>query len=107
MKSPALEEISMYHRQQGITAIGFIILAAFIGLFILAGVKLAPVYLEGMDVKSALTKAKTELDGNRPSIVDIRDAIRAPFRRGQRATDFGQGHKDHPQRRGLSGRCFL
>jgi len=72
MKSPALEEISMYHRQQGITAIGFIILAAFIGLFILAGVKLAPIYLEGMDVKSALTKAKTELDGNRPSIVNIR-----------------------------------
>ena len=79
MKSPALEEISMYHRQQGITAIGFIILAAFIGLFILAGVKLAPIYLEGMDVKSALTKAKTELDGNRPSIVNIRDSIQRRF----------------------------
>ena len=30
-------------RQQGITLLGFLILAAFIGLFILAGIKLVPV----------------------------------------------------------------
>jgi len=79
MKSPAQEEFPMHHRQQGVTAIGFIILAAFIGLFILAGVKLAPVYLESMDVKTALAQAKTELDGNRPSMVDIRKAIERRF----------------------------
>jgi len=69
----------MYRRQDGVTVLGFLILAAFIGLFILAGVKLAPVYLESMDVKSALAQTKTELDGNRPSIVDIRKAIERRF----------------------------
>lgn len=69
----------MFRRQHGITAIGALILAAFIGLFILAGVRLAPVYLESMDVKSTLTKVKTELDGTRPSITEIRKSIERRF----------------------------
>ncbi|MGB5209805.1 MAG: DUF4845 domain-containing protein [Gammaproteobacteria bacterium] len=69
----------MYRRQDGITVLGFLILAAFIGLFILAGVKLAPVYLESMDVKAALAQTKTELDGNRPTISEIRKAVQRRF----------------------------
>ena len=34
------------NRQQGITLLGFLIVGAFIGLFVLAGIKLVPVYME-------------------------------------------------------------
>ena len=57
--------------EKGITLIGFLVVAVFLGLFALATIKLVPVYLEYGKVKSSLEKAKTELDGKSPSIEDI------------------------------------
>lgn len=66
-------------RQQGITLIGFIILAAFVGMFVLAGIKLVPVYLEFAKVQSTLTKVKDEFEGQRPSTGEVRSAIQRRF----------------------------
>jgi hypothetical protein len=66
-------------RQQGITLIGFIILAAFVGLFVLAGIKLVPVYLEFAKVQSTLTKVKDEFEGQRPTTGEVRSAIQRRF----------------------------
>jgi hypothetical protein len=67
------------HRQHGITLLGFLILAAFIGLFVLAGIKLVPVYLEHAKIQSTLTKVRDEQQGQRASIEQIRRAIERRF----------------------------
>ena len=66
-------------RQRGITLLGFLILAAFIGLFALAGIKLVPVYLEYAKIQSTLTQVRDEQEGQRPSIEEIRNAIQRRF----------------------------
>jgi len=65
----------MRARQQGITAIGFIIVAAFVGVFAFAALKIAPLYLEQMKVVRILEDVKKELDGEKPSITMIRSSI--------------------------------
>ncbi len=65
----------MRARQQGITAIGFILVAAFIGVFAFAALKVVPAYLEQMKVTSILEDVKRDLDGTGPSIVQIRAAL--------------------------------
>ena len=65
----------MRARQQGITAISFIVAAAFVGAFAFAGLKVMPFYLEQMKVTSILGDVKRDMDGNAPTIVKIRDVI--------------------------------
>lgn len=62
-------------RQQGITAISFIIAAVFVGAFAFAGLKVMPFYLEQMKVTSILEDVKRDMDGNAPTISQIRSAI--------------------------------
>jgi hypothetical protein len=66
-------------RQGGITLLGFLIAAAFIGLFVLAGIKLVPVYLEFAKIQSTLTSVRDEEQGQRPTIEQIRSAIERRF----------------------------
>jgi hypothetical protein len=61
----------MRNRQRGITAIGFVILAMFIGLFVYAGIRLLPVYMEYMNIAKALDKLKQDSTG-----LDSQTAIR-------------------------------
>ena len=65
--------------QRGITLIGFIIVAAFIGLFVLAGIKLVPVYLEHAKIESTLIKVRDEHEGQKPTIEQVRGAIQRRF----------------------------
>jgi hypothetical protein len=65
----------MRRQQQGITAIGFVILACFVGLFVFAFLRLTPIYLEHMKVTSVLNDVKAELDGTRPTIAQIKSAL--------------------------------
>ncbi len=67
------------NRQQGITLIGFIIVAAFIGLFVLAAIKLVPVYMEYAQIQSTLEKVRDEFEGGRPSVEQLRYAIERHF----------------------------
>lgn len=54
----------MRHKQQGITFLGLLILVVFVGLFVYAGIRLTPSYLEYMQVKKALTDVAAEQDGS-------------------------------------------
>jgi hypothetical protein len=65
----------MRRQQQGITAIGFVILACFVGLFVFAFLRLTPIYLEHMKVTGVLNDVKAELDGTKPTIAQIKSAI--------------------------------
>jgi hypothetical protein len=66
-------------KQRGITAIGFIFLAVFIGLFVFAGLRLTPVYLNYMKVAGVLDGVLTEFDGQNPSRAAIRSSISRRF----------------------------
>jgi len=69
----------MHGRQQGVTAIGFIVIAAIIAIFGFAALKLVPIYLQQMKVASVLRDVKSNLDGQNPSITEIRSAIGKRF----------------------------
>jgi hypothetical protein len=61
----------MLKRQRGMTFLGILILVAFVGLFVFAGIKLTPVYLEYMKVAKALESMKTENVGTNPQAFRI------------------------------------
>jgi len=65
----------MRARQQGMTMIGMVIVVAFIGIFVFALLRVTPFYLEQMKVTSILDDVKRNLDGNGPSMVQIRNAL--------------------------------
>ena len=65
----------MRRKQEGITAIGFLILAGFAGMFAWAFLQLVPIYLEQMKVASVLEDIKSELDGQKASVSTIRNSI--------------------------------
>jgi len=53
----------MRERQRGMTFLGLLILLSFIGIFVFAGIKLAPVYLQGYKVMKAVADLKNETEG--------------------------------------------
>ena len=66
---------AMRNKQQGMTAIGFVIIAIIVALIGFAGLKLTPVYLEHMKIVSTLNDVKEDLEGQNPSIQEIRASI--------------------------------
>jgi hypothetical protein len=54
-------------RQRGMTGIGFIIIAALVGLVGYGAVRLVPVYMTQMQIRQLLADLKTEYDGNAAS----------------------------------------
>lgn len=66
-------------RQDGITAIGFTLLAVFVGLFAFAGLRLVPVYLNYMKVAGVLNGVYEEFDSQNPSRAAIRTSISRRF----------------------------
>ena len=69
----------MVRNEKGITMIGMLVMAVFLGLFALATIKLLPVYLEYGKVKSTLSKVKTELDGENPNPESIYKSLERRF----------------------------
>lgn len=65
--------------QQGITTLGFIILAIFIGLFAFAVIQLTPVYLNYMKVAGVVSGVHQEFDGQGPTVAAIRRSIQRRF----------------------------
>lgn len=53
----------MRHNQRGMTALGFIFIAALVGIIGLAVLKLTPAYLENMRIAAVLDDIKAEMDG--------------------------------------------
>jgi hypothetical protein len=60
---PQLQEISMRSKQRGITFIGWVILLVPIGICVYAGIRLAPIYLNYMNVAHCMEQVKTEFKG--------------------------------------------
>lgn len=51
----------MRNTQRGITFIGILILVSFIGLFVYAGIRLVPLYLEYMNIAKTLDTIKADM----------------------------------------------
>jgi hypothetical protein len=67
------------HKQRGMTLIGMVIVAFIAGIFVLAAIRLTPVYLEYMNVNSALSSMKRDLDGSNAGPGQIRTALGRRF----------------------------
>ena len=61
-----------HRRQAGITAIGFLMLAAVFGSVGLGVLKIAPLYLQNLRVKAVLNDLKEELDGKGTTAASVR-----------------------------------
>ncbi len=59
----------MLKHQRGMTLIGILFVFAVLFMFVLAGVKLAPGYLEYLNVAKAMDSLKSGADGNSPSAI--------------------------------------
>lgn len=66
-------------RQAGMTAIGFLILAVFVGLFAFAFIRLTPVYLNYMKVDGVLDGLHQEFDGQNVSRSALQTSISRRF----------------------------
>ena len=62
-------------RQDGITTVGFLILAVFIGMFAFAFIRLTPVYLNYMKIVGVLDGVQEEFDSQNASRNAIRTSI--------------------------------
>ena len=58
----------LQRRQSGMTAIGLIILISFVGLFVYAGIRLLPVYLEYFSVLRAVEGLKSDADSGQKAM---------------------------------------
>jgi hypothetical protein len=61
--------------QRGMTTLGLIILVAFVGIFVMAGIRLTPVYLNYMKVAGVVNGVYEEFDGQNATAGIIRNSI--------------------------------
>lgn len=66
------------HSQAGMTALGFLILAALVGVVGLAAMKVTPMYISNMRTTTILNDVKAELSGQAATPTSIRNEL---FRR--------------------------
>ncbi len=66
-------------REDGMTALGIIILVIFIGLFAFGGLRLTPIYLNYMKVAGVLDGTYKEFDSQNPFAVGNSQIDSAPF----------------------------
>jgi hypothetical protein len=69
----------MGSRQRGMTTLGMIILVSFVGLFVFAGLRLTPVYLNYFKVVGVVDGVLKEFDGQNPTRNAIRSSISRRF----------------------------
>ena len=67
------------HNQRGMTTLGMLILVGFIGIFVYAGLRLTPVYLNYFKVQGVVTGVQKEFDGQSPTRAAIRGSISRRF----------------------------
>ena len=70
---------SRHDSQRGMTTLGMLILVSFIGLFVYAGLRLTPVYLNYFKVQGVVTGVQREFDGKAPTRTSIRSSISRRF----------------------------
>lgn len=65
----------MHPKQRGMTAIGVLLIAMLVGIVGLAGIKVGPMYAQGLRVETVLKDLKEEMDGTNPSPSRVRLAL--------------------------------
>ena len=65
----------MRNRQEGLTAIGFVIIAALVAVVGYGAIRLIPVYLNQMKIAKLLSDLKSEYDGNGPTPARLQNEI--------------------------------
>lgn len=63
------------NKQQGLTFISWLLVLAMVGVFILVGIKITPVYMEHFAVRKTLESLKQEPLINRKSLREIRTML--------------------------------
>ena len=66
-------------RQAGMTTLGMLILASFVGLIAFAGLRLTPIYLNYMKVAGVVNGTREEFDGQATSRAALRTYIARRF----------------------------
>ncbi len=66
-------------REAGMTTLGMIILASFVGLFAFAFIRLVPVYLNYIKISGVIDGVQEEFDGKSPTRTAIRASIERRF----------------------------
>jgi hypothetical protein len=89
------------HRQRGMTTAGLLIMVSFVGLFVYAGIRLLPVYLEYFNVLKSVEGLKSEADQGPPAMrnslekrFDIED-IKSLTYKDVEITKEGGGYSAH------------
>jgi hypothetical protein len=67
------------HAQAGITALGFLILAALVGVVGLAVMKVTPMYIKNMRMNTILADVERELSGQNATPASIRNELARRF----------------------------
>jgi hypothetical protein len=67
------------HRQAGITALGFLILASLVGVVGLGVIKIVPIYIKNMRMNTILDQIQSELNGQGATPSTIRVALAKRF----------------------------
>jgi hypothetical protein len=75
----SLYSIASRRRQDGMTALGILILVTFLGLFAFAFLRLTPIYLNYIKVAGVVNGVFEEFDGQNATRADIRTSIRRRF----------------------------
>ena len=65
----------MRQRQRGMTAIGFAVIAALVGLVGYGAVRLIPVYMTQMKIRTLMSDLKMEYDGNNANVTRLQTEI--------------------------------
>ena len=71
--------VSSRHAQAGITALGFLILAALVGVVGLAVLKVVPMYIKNMRMTTILEDVQRDLSGGSPTPQAIRTELARRF----------------------------
>lgn len=91
--------------QAGMTAVGILILAIFIGLFAFAAIRLTPVYLNYLKVAGVLNGVHEEFDGQSPTRAMIRKSIQRRFDVESVSVISSQDIKVNPDNAGFTVRA--
>lgn len=70
-----MERCTMQQRQQGMTAIGFLLIAVLVGLVGYGVIRLFPIYMTQLTIRELMADLKTENDGNAANPTRLMSAI--------------------------------
>ncbi len=71
--------LSTRQSQAGMTALGFLIIAVLVGVVGLAALKVTPMYIKNMRMSTIMADVETELSGQSPTPVTIRQELAKRF----------------------------